>query len=62
MILRIGLVVSCDLGIFKLIKDPDIHMFVGQFWEVNAVCEASIYITDYHFRFEAIEVLKTLLR
>jgi hypothetical protein len=61
MILRIGLIVSCDLGIFKLIKDPNIHMLVWQFWKVNTVREASIYITNYHFGFEAIEVLKALL-
>jgi hypothetical protein len=36
-------------------------MLVGQFWEVNTVSETSINITNYHFGFEAIEVLKALL-
>lgn len=36
-------------------------MLVGQFWEVYTVSETSIYITNYHFGFEAIEVLKALL-
>lgn len=37
-------------------------MFVWQLWKVNTISEASIYITDYHFRFETIKVLKALLR